>query len=129
MLSNEPPLSSKSRLTIRATNSTPPSPRPDGRSCTVLRKLAPTSTQGRPFLRRSTPPSRFRNFAPDPRLFVRRPRFSDRGIRQRPVVRPCSLSYFPAQNSCFREMAYGGGKGKSPPGGAGRAGAARLAAI
>src|SRR5208282_5608450 len=28
-----------------------------------------------------------------------------------------TISYFPAQNSCFREMAYGGGKGKSPPGG------------
>jgi len=36
-------------------------------------------------------------------------------------------SYFPAQNSCFREMAYGGAKGKSPPGGAGRAGAAKIA--
>jgi len=38
-----------------------------------------------------------------------------------------SHSYFPAQNSCFREMAYGGAKGKSPPGGAGRAGAAKIA--
>jgi len=38
-----------------------------------------------------------------------------------------AASYFPAQNSCFREMAYGGAKGKSPPGGAGRAGAAKIA--